>query len=148
MSGRKPLKRSPLKRYVPKPKPEELKLFHSWLAEWPCFVCASRWCAQNEMSIFGLLPDARARAAQWTRQSCGVTEIAHCGVRGLGQRSDDWEVLPLGHKHHARKPDGGGPESHHVYGRGWFPDALKMEPREAFEGLRELYLRETKGVAM
>ena len=123
----------------------EEKAYLDWLAQWPCLVCLKRLCDQSHQSIIGLSAEARAVTVPWSEAQCGPIELHHAGVRGLGQRSPDSECLPLGHKHHARKFDGGGPESVHVYGKNWFADILKQERQETFATLHELYVRETGG---
>jgi len=40
-------------------------------------------------------------------------QAAHVGMRGLGQKSDPWEVIPLCWIHHDR----GQPFSHHTLGK-------------------------------
>lgn len=40
-------------------------------------------------------------------------EVAHVGVRGLGQKCNPWEVIPLCRLHHGR----GYPGSHHELGK-------------------------------
>jgi hypothetical protein len=79
---RTPLRRSWLKR---KPRKEvipiEVLQYWAWIRKQPCAVCGTR---------------------RWI-------EAAHVGMRGLRQKSDHWEVIPLCSTGHHRE----GPESHH-----------------------------------
>jgi hypothetical protein len=115
-----------------------------WLSQWPCYCCLSKWTAQNHQSIIGLSAEARAVTVLWSEAQCGRTQIAHVGIRGLGMKCPTWECMPLGVKHHARKFDGGGPESHHVIGRIWW-ETVGLDRDEVFATLHELYVRETGG---
>lgn len=101
---RSPLKRKPrraktrLQRLGIKTKwylrmdPEEVRIhcYWSWLRDQACCVCASQGAQQQTQ-----------------------TQIAHVGLRGLGQKCNGWEVLPLCRIHHER----GLPESHHTLGK-------------------------------
>jgi hypothetical protein len=85
---RTPLVRKP-RRYV---VPAEIMAYWDWIREQPCAV-----------SICDALP--------WRRYN--PIEAAHVGVRGLAQKGDPWEVIPLCRFHHGR----GYPHSHHVLGK-------------------------------
>jgi hypothetical protein len=80
------IRRSWLKR---KPRryvvPDDILAYWDWIRAQPCAVCGGRR---------------------------GI-EAAHVGLRGLGQKCDGWEVLPLCKTHHAR----GLPASHHTLGK-------------------------------
>lgn len=80
------LRRSPLKR---KPRryvvPPEILAYWDWIRQQPCAVCGVRRFIQ----------------------------AAHVGLRGLAQKCNGWEVLPLCRIHHER----GLPESHHTLGK-------------------------------
>jgi hypothetical protein len=80
------IRRSPLKR---KPRryvvPPEVLAYWDWIRQQPCVVCGVRRFIQ----------------------------AAHVGLRGLGQKCNGWEVLPLCKIHHDR----GFPLSHHVLGK-------------------------------
>jgi hypothetical protein len=135
------LRRAPIKHHAKPQKPPEIRSYFEWLSSWPCYVCLSRYCAQNSMSIAEVLPEARTIAARWTTRSCGRTEVAHVGIRGLSQKCEDTEVMPLGLKHHQR-----GPEAHHVHAKGWFERVVGEEPERVFVTLQTLYKRETEGI--
>ena len=81
-----PLRRSWLKR---KPRryvvPPEILAYWDWVREQPCAVCRSRF----------------------------RVEAAHVGMRGLAQKCNGFEVIPLCRWHHGR----GFPESHHTLGK-------------------------------
>jgi hypothetical protein len=86
IARRTPLHRSWLKR---KPRryvvPSEILRYWDWIRTQPCAVCGRR----------------RGIAA------------AHVGMRGLSQKCDGWEVIPLCIMHHDR----GMRESHHALGK-------------------------------
>lgn len=83
------IRRSWLKR---KPRryvvPAEILAYWDWIRTQPCAVCGVRW----------------------------RIEAAHVGLRGLGQKCDGWEILPLCQAHHAQ----GFPDSHHELGKGFW----------------------------
>ena len=87
---RSPLVRKP-RRYV---VPPEILAYWDWIREQPCVVCGERW-----------------RLAAYSRDL--PIQAAHVGARGLGQKCNGWEVLPLCRRHHDR----GMPESHHTLGK-------------------------------
>ena len=80
------LKRSWLKR---KPRryvvPLEILAYWYWIRTQSCIVCGTR---------------------RWIH-------AAHVGLRGLAQKCDGWEVLPICDRHHNR----GFAESHHMLGK-------------------------------
>ena len=115
----------------------EEKAYLDWLAQWPCLVCLKRLCDQNHQSIIGLSAEARAVTVPWSEGQCGLIELHHAGVRGLGQKSSDWETVPLGAKHHQH-----GPEAAHVLGKAWW-SFHNLNRNEVFATLHELYVRET-----
>lgn len=65
--------------------PPEILAYWEWIRKQPCAVCGLR----------------------------RLIEVAHVGVRGLAQKCNGWEVIPLCRFHHAR----GFPESHHELGK-------------------------------
>jgi len=89
-----PLHRTALKR---KPRrfvvPPEVLAYWEWIREQPCVVpvCCGWWRPMMQRRI----------------------EVAHVGMRGLGQKSDPMEVIPLCRFHHGREF----PYSHHVLGK-------------------------------
>jgi hypothetical protein len=130
-----PLKRTPLKRNQ-KPLPKKRSKpprgpfrdpeFIAWVRLWPCIAClrhAYPGLFWNEFKALlgSLARDVAEREAVWVELAgCGRTEAAHVGARGLDQKCDDRDVLPLGSKHHRT-----GPEAHHVIGRAfWSRHAL------------------------
>jgi hypothetical protein len=73
---------------------------------------------------------------------CGVTEAAHVGPKGTGQRCPDNEAIPLGRNHHQHPMNGGLPDSHHA-GTKTFWAKHDIERPELFKVLRALYVAET-----
>lgn len=103
----------------PKQDPEFMEFVH----EFGCVVCHEGI----------LLRDGPSCRIQQSR-----TEGAHVGARGLGQKCEGREVLPLcGIEHHRL-----GPQSHHVLGKrfweahGLDKDKLLAELNELFEAER------------
>ena len=88
---RSPLIRKP-RRYV---VPPEILAYWDWIREQPCVV-----------PICDALP--------WRKHN--PIEVAHVGVRGLAQKGDPTEVIPLCRFHHGR----GYPYSHHVLGKNFW----------------------------
>ena len=132
--------RKAIRRKRPAPKPPEIRNYFDWLSAWPCYMCLTNYCRQNGLDVANVLPEARAIAAGWTTRSCGRTEIAHVGERGLGQKCADNEVVPLGTKHHRT-----GPNASHLLGkRFWAVHHLNMET--VLATLQSLYKRETEGI--
>jgi len=107
MKPRTPLKRStpprrtPLKRTTLYPAPQWVKNFWEWVRAQPCVICGR--LADGLLNL-GIVPEYA---------QLSLTEVAHVGARGLGQKSDPREVLPLcGVLHHRL-----GPYSHHRLGK-------------------------------
>lgn len=68
---------------------------------------------------------------------CGKTEVAHVGIRGLGQKCKDRDAMPLGSGHHRT-----GKDAAHVLGKKfWGYHGIDRE--EALEMLRRIYKEET-----
>jgi len=92
-----PLRRSPLKR---KPRryvvPPEILAYWEWIRKQRCAVPN---CLSKRMPL------------PFFRMS--TMEAAHIGMRGLSQKCDGWEVIPLCLLHHQR----GLPHSHHTLGK-------------------------------
>lgn len=72
-----------------------------WLRTLPCCVCAE-WHGNATNAIAGLHQPIQH----------SPTEAAHVGARGLGQRCDDREALPICTGHHRT-----GPLAHHILGK-------------------------------
>jgi hypothetical protein len=109
MTRRTPIRRTPLKR---KPRryvvPPEALAYWEWIRRQPCVVCGCKH-----------------------RFICPV-EVAHVGQRGLSQKCDPFEVIPLCQAHHGR----GFPESHHTLGKAFwkFHNLDRMELIRSFRG--------------
>ncbi len=147
------MKRSPIKRKpVKRPAGFDNPAYRAWLKEWPCYVCLSGWCLFVEYTVASIPPSMReAIASSWR---CGdaflvgivacsqaVTEVAHVGDRGLGQRCPDREAIPLGVPHHRT-----GKDAHHVLGKNfWSHHGLDRD--EVIATLQKLYEQETGKVA-
>lgn len=86
--------------------PPDILTYWEWVREQPCVVCGAR------------------RGIQ----------AAHCGIRGLGQKCNGWEVLPLCRIHHDR----GFPLSHHFLGKRFWV-FHRLERFESMRILRERY---------
>jgi hypothetical protein len=82
------------KRSKPRRGPVMDVAYLEWLRTLPCCVCIP-W---------------HVSAVGWFQVS--PTEAAHVGARGLGQRCDDREALPICERHHRT-----GPLAHHVLGK-------------------------------
>lgn len=120
-------------------------MFLEWLRTWPCWICFTRHCEKYNLNVVEFRASPACRAlflGLKSRWDCGRTEAAHMGPRGLGMRCPDNEAMPLGTWHHNRAGSGGGPEAHHVLGKG-FDAHHNLDRREAFRVLRELYFQET-----
>lgn len=88
--ARTALKRKP-RRYV---VPPVVLAYWAWIRNQPCVVCGSMVHIYEDHTY-------------------STTEVAHVGLRGLGQKCDPLEVIPLCRLHHAR----GYPHSHHTLGK-------------------------------
>jgi hypothetical protein len=135
-----PIKRKPPKRLAGYDNPA----YRNWLGSWPCWICFIRYCKENGYDPVESRrrPEVRFLFTALQCFSCGPTEIAHVGLRGLKQRCADREAMPLGRKHHQHMTAGGGPESHHTLGRNFwsFHDLCRVD---IFSELYELYSLET-----
>jgi hypothetical protein len=88
----------PNRRKGRKPDTEYLEFIRSL----PCVVCADEWCT-------GLIPKRSIGIERILfRHQKAATEAAHVGSRGLGQKSNDRETIPLCRYHHRI-----GRQSHH-----------------------------------
>lgn len=81
------LKRTPLKRNKPAPIPPEILEYWAWIRKQRCIV--------------GYQVGPRP-----------LSDVAHVGIRGLGQKSDHRQVLPICRRHHTQDPD-----AHHRLGK-------------------------------
>jgi hypothetical protein len=105
---RSPLKRSWLVRKRRRHHPSSaVLLFWAWMRKQPCVVCG----------ITGA----------WV-------QAAHVGLRGLSQKCNDWEVLPLCFEHHDRSF----PHSHHVLGKRFW-SFHNLDRVGLIRGFRERY---------
>lgn len=89
-------RRTPIIRTALKRKPRRFVVsagvlaYWEWISEQPCAVCA-----------------------MWEGFQRDKTEVAHVGLRGLAQKCNPWEVIPLCQWHHGREF----PQSVHVLGK-------------------------------
>ena len=120
IARRTPLVRTALKR---KPRryvvPPEVLAYWDWIREQPCAVCLQNW--DLEFGIMNYDPD-------------GKIEAAHVGIRGLAQKCDPWEVIPLCKMHHDR----GMPHSHHTLGKKFW-SFHNLDRYEVIRRFREQY---------
>jgi hypothetical protein len=119
MARRTPIRRTPLKR---KPRryvvPPEALAYWEWIRSQPCVVCA----------LLDLVLRGR-RSIQ-----CQPTEVAHVGPRGLSQKCDPFEVIPLCTRHHGR----GFPYSHHTLGKRFW-EFHELDRMELIRSFKERY---------
>lgn len=66
-----------------------------------------------------------------------MTEVAHVGERGLGQKCSDRETVPLCAEHHRT-----GPHAHHVLGKNFW-DCHGLDRDAIIAKLNEQYREET-----
>lgn len=93
---RTPLKRTPFKKRKRKPKPGDDPARIAWVRTLMCMIC---------------------------RTQSTITEAAHVGDRGLGQKCQDAETIPLCAEHHRT-----GKDSAHVMGkRFWSHHGISRE---------------------
>lgn len=103
MIQRTPLRRSakPITRKRSKPRRGRIRdeAYLEWVRMQPCCIQYAHhvWSAEVGLVVF----------RQMTK-----TEAAHCGARGLGQKCDDTEAIPLCKRHHRT-----GLLAHHVLGK-------------------------------
>lgn len=136
-----PINRCPRKRNPGMDNPE----FRAWLKDWPCWVCYEKHCRTHNLNPVEFRAHVEARQYFYehcSRWECGVTEVAHVGARGLGQKCPDRESIPLGTKHHEHATAGGGPESHHALGKGFWR-FHGVDRGEVLAELHRLYEAET-----
>ncbi len=136
----KPIARSPIKKHPPKRKPGFSDTdYCAWLKQWPCWVCFERWCIDHgyDAREGRERPEVRNLAAALTCIECGLTEVAHVGVRGLSQRCADAESIPLGEMHHRTGPDA----QHKIGKRFW--EKFNLHRPDIFAELHQLYRNET-----
>ena len=146
------LKRSPIKRTALKRKPRKKRAgddpdFKAWLAQWPCFICLLLDCtnAGSGATVFNAIvgsPEMRRLASRRLSRVSGETQVAHIGLRGIGQKCPDRQAMPLCAIHHLHQTAGGGPDSHHTIGRAfWSRHGIDRDNVIAI--LNELYRKET-----
>jgi len=110
-----PPKRTRLKRTAPIPIPPIILAYWDWIREQRCHICRMRLPVAIEWSA-GVTLDLREFRQQFK------TELAHVGLRGLGQKCDPREVMPLCCLHHTS-----GAYAHHRLGkRFWEFHGLEM----------------------
>jgi hypothetical protein len=64
-----------------------------------------------------------------------LTEAAHVGMRGMGQKASDREAIPLCSEHHRT-----GPDSHHVLGRKFW-SRWGLDRNELIANYQEAYAK-------
>ena len=143
------LKRSRVKIKPRKKHPGDNPLYLDWLRTWPCFVCLGDYCRHSDPNYTPAFEDIVSDLTRRTRAvrlydnfGCGITEAAHVGLKGTGQRCPDREAMPLGRAHHRHPTDGGRPDSHHA-GTKTFWAKHGLDRSEVFELLHRLYTAET-----
>jgi hypothetical protein len=108
---RSPLIRKP-RRYV---VPPEILAYWEWIRKQRCAV-----------------PGCGVRRLPPFRNP--LMDVAHVGVRGIGQKCSGWEVIPLCRKHHRR----GFPVSHHTLGKRFWK-VHNLDRVQSIRVLRERY---------
>jgi hypothetical protein len=113
--------------------------YQKWLRAWPCLACFAHWCEYTDVSFTTAARERWYWAVRFLRDTtqCGPTEVAHVGVRGLGQRCKDRDALPLGVGHHRIDKDAA-----HVLGKKFWA-YHGIDRTEALEMLRRIYKEET-----
>lgn len=81
-------------------KPERSKSYRDFIGEQPCIACYPPWFRYR-----------------WDDRQKSPTEVAHVGLRGLGQKCSDLETLPLCTEHHRT-----GEKAHHVLGKNFWAE--------------------------
>lgn len=104
---RSPIMRVQIKRKSRKKKQGDDPKYMAYIRTLPCVVC---WKAYFESGFQPVTFAAEDRGRQTTR-----TEVAHVGVRGIGQKAFDRFTLPMCSSHHRT-----GKFAHHVMGRNFF----------------------------
>lgn len=119
--------------------------FRAWIKAWPCYVCLKDHCERHNLDFGEMKKSSEARGYFYRNESllsCGLTEVAHIGIRGLSQRCRDSESMPLGTKHHDHATAGGAPDSHHTLGaKFWGHHGL--DRAEVIAEMQWLYQKET-----
>src|SRR5579863_5736732 len=99
------LKRSPIKKRRSKPRRGRVidKAYKEWISNLPCLICYLksfiRWLNGED-------------GIRWDGEQRYRTEVAHIGIRGLSQKSNDRDTMPACAWHHQE-----GPESLHKLGK-------------------------------
>lgn len=97
--------------------------YKAWIASLPCAICALlAGLVEKNHGIYFI--DQKSK-----------TEVAHVGDRGLSQKCDDSETIPLCMEHHRE-----GRYSHHKLGKGFFA-YWKLDRGELVRTLNEQYER-------
>lgn len=139
------LKRSPLKRKPPKARTGDDPAYRDWLKKWPCYVCLREHFNNPQGFPFHEVIESPSMRLTWLTllmKRSGQTQVAHVGQRGLRQKCKDREAMPLCAIHHLHQTAGGGPESHHTLGKGfWEHHALERNTVIAI--LNRLYEQES-----
>jgi len=100
--------------------PSDVFAYWKWLGTQPCCVCAMKGLSQKS-----------------------PTEVAHVGVRGIGQKCNGWDVLPFcGVEHHRE-----GKESHHKLGKRFWV-VHRLERFEMIRRYQEAYILASGGVEL
>lgn len=136
---------APMKRKRAKRKPgRENPQYRAWIRTWPCWICFERYCRKlgYDPAEERARPEVRSMFCALQAFECGVTEAAHAGARGLGQKCPDSQLIPLGGKHHMHATAGGSKESHHSMGKNFW-EYHHLNTDEIFEELHGLYRKET-----
>lgn len=92
-----------------------------WLHTLPCAACAQ------------LQEDVRVSGLRVTIRQASRTEAAHVGDRGLGQKCNDRESIPLCVEHHRE-----GPSAIHRLGVKWW-EVMRLDRHELIKSLNQAY---------
>lgn len=132
----------------PKRKPKKRKGdnpdYRDWIGSLPCWICFRTYCEEHGYDFIESFrkPEVRSLFCALQCFICGLTEVAHVGLRGLSQKCPDRETMPLGKKHHLHPTAGGGPLSHHALGKQFWVYFV-IDRTEVFSFLHGLYQEET-----
>lgn len=112
----------------------------AFIREWPCYICFLQKIRRlGGLSVPSHNPWWLREVWAWeTARTCGITEAAHVGIRGLGQKCSDREAIPLGEAHHRT-----GPDSHHVLGKKFW-EHHKIDRDAAIAFFQAAYSMEVK----
>lgn len=129
-----PLRRTAIKRRAPRKRAGEDLKYQAFIRSLPCFICY--WPLYVAGIIYECIDAGMVFHVMDPSTQKSMTEFAHLGERGLGQKCLDSEGGPLCAEHHREGPE----SSHGPLGKNFF-EYHGVDKEALFRSLNEAYRR-------